>query len=905
MEIGTTMIQFKCKLVATFFLIAIFGNTFVGRSQTIEELSDFDHILMWPGSFHQIICSKVHYTEAYSRSQKLSIDEYIEKSDDEFLEWANFSPDTDVLQITGTTEGEFVQIPPLSELPNLRAISFGRFIDKVDVDSFTAEISRCENLQFIKLNFDSYDSVRSIRMIEASLNVAPALVVSGFEGSWPKEWGEKLKFLGFSTHGIYGVDLKRRIAEISKYPLVGLALPDIGDLTLEDAKEIAKIKTLRQLFIFVSSSAEPGAFEVLGGLPNLEFLCISDQIEYEESTIVDELSKLRNVNEIGFIPERHRNDPHVVEKLLSIPNLTKLRVNIREDTMFLPREGHPNLKSLYIVGSDFKILPSLTRLSNLESLTVRGWASGSLDTLDLTGLVKMKHLEFDDVSLPTPPKGLALLKDLNYLSFTSSSNNQLHKDLRGLTKLEVLKVGGPTLQGYPKEVFENSNLKYIQLPIPNISKGVMTWAHLTNLETLKLGFPFYSNEELDEGELPKDVFQLPSISKISLNQSPQIARQALSGLLEGAEFHGDLDLSGSSIRELPGTKAEWQKVELESLNLRNNKLENFPDAILMAKIRKLDLSKNSKIKQFEILADTPADFKMLSILKSLSDTTTLRGEKHVALAVRKVMATFYDPIPEELVSYYVELSERYDPEGILGPAGLYYQANQALEKGDKSSFYNKINQLLSVDYEKVNSLKRYTNFALLHRSDYRYSNGDYKGALTDLQYLRKGAGATYFMTCGQLAGFWGGVPGMAMANFDVASKYISAELGQKLSNEREAFLRLQLAENYFLATDTASVFSQLDTVAIVIASTSEVGSERKSDIIEKAEAQAYISYFNLLATPNLEISHVQVFKNTFSDLDLGWDCKRTNRWVDQLEESKQEIYKSLQEKVCREEQVWR
>ena len=101
-------------------------------------------------------------------------------------------------------------------------------------------------------------------------------------------------------------------------------------------------------------------------------------------------------------------------------------------------ENCPNLNTIYLTGSQVSDLTPLSKLTNLEQLTISGRPGPGLETIGRSHAPAYLNLSLNQISDLTP---LANLKDLQTLNLSSNAVAELGP-LQGLTALQSLRLDG-------------------------------------------------------------------------------------------------------------------------------------------------------------------------------------------------------------------------------------------------------------------------------------------------------------------------------------------------------------------------------------------------------------------------------------------------------------------------------
>jgi Leucine-rich repeat (LRR) protein len=304
------------------------------------------------------------------------------------------------------------------------------------------------------------------------------------------------------------------------------------------------------------------------------------------------------------------------------------------------------------------------RYNQLDSIPFGIYELGSLEQLYLdenkifqiasliSKLLKLKILSLSKNSLGKLPAELCFLENLEELHLESNRLTCLPKGLHKLTSLRLLYLQGNRFGNFPEDLVNIPNLEVFQLhnnqirEIPkSIIKLISVW-HICLMDNKLL-------------KIPMELFELPKLKSLDLSYNliaelPEEAAYQRSASLEEIRINGNLlkslpekfgqlknlrtiDASNNLIESFTCSLANCTK--LFSVNLADNKLRVFPEALLSAegicfsidlsgnqiselppainklnRLRVLDLSRNN-------LTQIPIDFEEMNSLEELE----LRG----------------------------------------------------------------------------------------------------------------------------------------------------------------------------------------------------------------------------------------------------------------------------------------
>jgi len=312
----------------------------------------------------------------------------------------------------------------------------------------------------------------------------------------------------------------------------------------------------------------------------------------------------------------------------------------------------PNLEHLNLEGNRISSLPGkLKNCQNLKKLelgtnAIHSWEPlrnlppnlTKLDltnneiqkiTEDITGLKHLEELHLNACSLTRIPAGIKKLQKLRVLNVYNNRIKTIPLAVGKLESLRELIIGQNRLKEIPDVIGQCSRLSKLSANENNVSKITTAIGYCTELNLLEL-----SNNKLKTlpdslqncltlqninlswnklEKLPEVVLKLKWLSKLFLKKNALIAID-FKGRADRISF---LDLSDNKIDAISNLPSG-----LEVLHLINNKLTQFPEALLgCANLRHLYLDQNKIVNLPKDYGTLSSTLEMFGMLRNPAKTT--------------------------------------------------------------------------------------------------------------------------------------------------------------------------------------------------------------------------------------------------------------------------------------------
>lgn len=288
------------------------------------------------------------------------------------------------------------------------------------------------------------------------------------------------------------------------------------------------------------------------------------ELTFEDGTQLpdDALEPFTRVEEVVLVNTKSSELPSAIRRLSTLRALDLGAFRVRSLPNWLAEFGA--LETIFI-SEALKTIPEvLCKMPALSRLRIEG--AGTYDAkkggqadqshLDLSGLAKLRHLEFRRCSFSQVPDLSALKSCLTF-------------GINGCAQLETL----------PDSLTEMASLESLSLELDKLERLPKGLARLKNLKTLKANFPRLK-------QLPDDISQLASLT------------------------HLELSMDSDSMKKLPESFPRLDR--LVELKLEIHALKSLPNNFsALDNLQRLEIHSNA-------LAELPPDFGKLRNLRSLS-----------------------------------------------------------------------------------------------------------------------------------------------------------------------------------------------------------------------------------------------------------------------------------------------
>ena len=274
-------------------------------------------------------------------------------------------------------------------------------------------------------------------------------------------------------HQIAKLTLKRDQIGTAR-PLTGLSAlgqlrcltVDGGDITVDDAREIAKLQNLRELTLSLVSVTDE-SLQPFGELPNLEQFSLKHRGTGPNRTaagvsILARLPKLRAL-ELGHLVKLDDQVFSQVESMIQLESLSLPQAAVTGSG--IERLSRlPKLKALYLAGTkvDDTAMPQLAKMTQLESLDI---SYTKVTDVGLKHIASLQHLRsLSAGGNPITDAGIAEIAQLPQLVELMIGNANVSN--AGLAKLEKLpKLISIHLSGNPK--VNQAGIAKLKAALPN------------------------------------------------------------------------------------------------------------------------------------------------------------------------------------------------------------------------------------------------------------------------------------------------------------------------------------------------------------------------------------------------------------------------------------------------------
>ncbi|XP_048326715.2 putative disease resistance protein At4g19050 [Ziziphus jujuba] len=390
--------------------------------------------------------------------------------------------------------------PSLTRLPSLQSLCSLQILDasnarnlvEIHDDPFDNKV----DLQIVDL------SGTAVRQLPSNISYLSSLYLkdcSSFEILPSTKALKNLKKLDLSgTSELHEIEDKSfehlrylQILNFSKAKIKELpSLSNLGNLLeifLTNCSNLQKLPILNGLKrlkkLYLSGCVELVELPSLNALEKLEDLDLSGcrALEVIQANSFEKMIGLRILNlsetKIKSLPTlcNPSNLSHLILqnciglKILSpLEHLTKLEELVLcgacslEETKAQFLEGMKDLQILDLSGTPLTTLPSLSNLTNLRKLTLRG-CSGLKTVPGMEALKNLEHIDLCGTAIERLPS-LNIYCRLHQLLLKDCSNLEELQNLNSLTQLEVLDLSGTRIKKFPYEISELTCLERLDLP---------------------------------------------------------------------------------------------------------------------------------------------------------------------------------------------------------------------------------------------------------------------------------------------------------------------------------------------------------------------------------------------------------------------------------------------------------
>ncbi|KAH7545889.1 hypothetical protein FEM48_Zijuj01G0141400 [Ziziphus jujuba var. spinosa] len=388
----------------------------------------------------------------------------------------------------------------LTRLPSLKTLSSLQLLDVSDAKSLKeiqdGSLDNKVDLQMVNL------SGTAIRQLPSNMSNLSDLLLKNcsFLGRLPSTVAFKnLKILDVSgSSALYEIEDK------SFEHLRFLKILDFSKTKIKELPSLSNLGNLRQMALIGCSYLQK--LPDLGGLKRLQKLDLSGCVKLVELPSLSALEKLEVVDVSGCRCLKFKEDKSFEKMLgLQILNLSETKIeslptlckpsNLRhlilqnciglkilsplehlskleelvlcgacslEETKAQFLEGMKDLQILDLSGTPLTTLPSLSNLTNLRELTLRG-CSGLKTVPGMEALKNLEHIDLCGTAIEKLPS-LNIYCRLHQLLLKDCSNLEELQNLNSLTQLEVLDLSGTRIKKFPYEISELTCLKHLDLP---------------------------------------------------------------------------------------------------------------------------------------------------------------------------------------------------------------------------------------------------------------------------------------------------------------------------------------------------------------------------------------------------------------------------------------------------------
>jgi len=375
----------------------------------------------------------------------------------------------------------------------------------------------------------------------------------------------------------------------------------LNDDFYEESLDFKKLYSLKQLTKLTLENNHVTEIKNLRYLKNLKSLTLSF-FDITEDLIYN-ISKLTQLEELiisncGYLNDPNNNSPEYrsSKKPVDFSSLKKL-VNLKiiqftfnkfEFTKINDKIYYmPNLKELFIYDNKFSLSNKISKLTNLENLTL--FECGLTEIPEEIGsLINLKQFIIELNQVKSLPDSITQLTNLELLYLGHNEISELPEDFGNLKSLGTLDIRYNSLRSLPDSFGNLKNLTSFDARYNSLSALPESFGNLDKLEVLNVGV---NNLE----EIPEYIENFKNLKQLTF--------------------------TNNKLLKIPDEVFKLQS--LEGLYLNKNNITRIPDKFdNMVDLKDLDLSEN-------IITDKlPSSLNKLSKLRSVLfyDNTFIKGD---------------------------------------------------------------------------------------------------------------------------------------------------------------------------------------------------------------------------------------------------------------------------------------
>nr|GMC95399.1 verticillium wilt disease resistance protein [Ipomoea batatas] len=256
------------------------------------------------------------------------------------------------------------------------------------------------------------------------------------------------------------------------------------------------------------------------------------------------------------------------------------------------QNGSLETVSLSYTGFSGSLPDSIGNLQNLSRIELSNCSFVGAIPSTMANLTSLAYVDFSFNNFIGPFPSFQKSKKLIYidLSHNALTGPLFSSHFRGLSELKSVNLGSNLLSGQiPRDLFDLPSLQRLYLNDNHFGGQVTEFA---NAPASQLGTLDLSTNRLN-GSIPKSFFKLPKLSVLSLSSNFFSGKMQFNVIEKLPDLRVlDLSYNNLTVDTTNSNEAMLSSPQLRVLNLASCKLIKFPDFRNQSKMERLDLSDN-------------------------------------------------------------------------------------------------------------------------------------------------------------------------------------------------------------------------------------------------------------------------------------------------------------------------